>query len=143
MKLEGVIGGCKDHPNNKQVPGVCPYCLRDKLSRLNNNNNYNPTYPLPSPPSPQPQLFPSYVSRHHHHYRRHSSIAMDSVSSMTTFNHELKKSKSIAFDREVNGSNRGRKKTSVWSKLFKLTRKNTKEAFICVQGQQGREIWHS
>ncbi|KAL2343089.1 hypothetical protein Fmac_004374 [Flemingia macrophylla] len=136
MKLVEVLGGCKDHPNNKQLPGVCPYCLRDELLKLNNNNNnyYNPTYPLPSPP-PQPQLFPSYVSRRDHH-RRHNSTVTDSVSSIASFNYELKRSKSIVFaskrvaiDREVNGNNRGSKKISFWSKIFKLSRKNTQEAF--------------
>ncbi|TKY60248.1 hypothetical protein E2542_SST17344 [Spatholobus suberectus] len=131
MKLEAVGGGCKDHPNNKQLPGVCPSCLRDKLLKLYDNSN--PTYLLPSPSYPQP--FSSHVSCRH---RRHSSTVTDSVSSMVSFNYELKKSNSIAFpsrslplDREVNGNNnRGREKRSIWSKLFKLTRKNTKEAFM-------------
>ncbi|CAJ1938165.1 unnamed protein product [Sphenostylis stenocarpa] len=127
MKLEGGGGGCNYHPNNKQLQGVCPFCLRDKLLKLNGINN--PTYPLPSP-----QPFSSYVSRRHH---RHNSSVPDSVSSMVSFNNGLKKSNSIAFasgsqpiiDWEVNGNNRWSKKKGIWSKLLKLTRKN-KEAFM-------------
>lgn len=131
MKLEAGGGGCKDHPSNKQVPGVCPSCLRDKLLKLYNNNN-NPTYPLPAPPFSQP--LNSHVSGRH---RRHSSSVTDSASSMASFNYGLKKSNSIAFasrslaiDREVNGNNRGSKKRNFWSKLLKLTRKNAREPFM-------------
>jgi len=133
MKLEAVGGGCKYHPDNKQLPGVCPFCLREKLLKLYDINNH--TYPLPSPSPLLPsQPFPSYVSQRH---RRHTSTVQESASSMVSFNYGLKKSNSIAFasgsrttDREVNENSRGSKKTGVWSKLLKLTRKNTKEAFM-------------
>ncbi|QCD84672.1 hypothetical protein DEO72_LG2g5027 [Vigna unguiculata] len=132
MKLEASGGGCKYHPDNKQVQGVCAFCLRDKLLKLYDINN--PTYPLPSPSQP----FSSYMShRHHHHHRRHASSVADSVSSVVGFNYGLKKSNSIAFgsgsrntDKEVNENSGGSKKKGVWSKLLKLTRKNSKEAFM-------------
>lgn len=138
MKLEAVGGGCKYHPNNKQLPGVCPSCLRDKLLKLYDNSN--PTYPLPCPPRP-------YVSRGH---RRHSSLVMDSASStMVSFNYGLKKSNSIAFasrsqaiNKEVNGNNKGSKKRGIWSKLLKLTKKNTKEAFIHFRSVSEGNNWH-
>ncbi|KOM30738.1 uncharacterized protein LOC124829106 [Vigna umbellata] len=134
MKLEAARGGgCKYHPDNKQLQGVCPFCLRDKLLKLYDINN--PTYPLPSPSQP----FSYYMSHnhHHHHHRRHASSVVDSASSMVSFNYGLKKSNSIAFasgsrntDREVNENRGGSKKMGVWSKLLKLTRKNGKEAFM-------------
>lgn len=140
MKLEAVGGGCKYHPNNKQLPGVCPSCLRDKLLKLYDNSN--PTYPLPCPPPPPPP----YLFRGH---RRHSSLVMDSASSMVSFNYGLEKSNSIAFasrsqaiDREVNGSNRGSKKRGIWSKLLKLTKKNTKEAFMHSRSVSEGNNWH-
>ncbi|KAL9329654.1 hypothetical protein ACSQ67_004657 [Phaseolus vulgaris] len=140
MKFEAVGGGCKYHPDNKQLPGVCPFCLRDKLLKLYDINN--PTYPLPSP-SP---LLPSYVS---HRHRRHTSTVPDSVSSMVSFNYGLKKSNSIAFasgsqttDREVSEKSTGRKKKSVWSKLLKLTRKNSKEVFMHSRTVREGKTWH-
>ncbi|XP_027367762.1 uncharacterized protein LOC113873703 [Abrus precatorius] len=117
------------HPNNNQVPGVCSSCLRDKLLKLSSNNE--PA--LSTFSSSLNYESPAYRRRH----RRHTSNVVDPVSSMISFDYGLKKSNSIAFastsfarDREVNGSNRGSKKGSIWSKLLKLTRKNTKEPFM-------------
>ncbi|KAK7359011.1 hypothetical protein VNO77_00955 [Canavalia gladiata] len=138
----GVGGRCKEHPNEKQLPGVCSSCLRDKLSKLCKNKA---TYPLPrSPPSSSsPQHLSStlnyesqaYRRRHRHH--RHTSNVTDSVSSMINYSYGLKKSNSIAFasrslamDRETDGNNRRSKKGSFWSKILQLTRKNTKVAFM-------------
>lgn len=125
--------GCKEHPNDKQLPGVCSYCLRDKLSKLCNNK---PTYLIP--PSPRPFSSASSSNYRSRRHRRHPSSVTDSFSSVIGFNSGLKKSKSIAFvasssqvgDREVNGDNKGSKKGGFWSKLLKLTRKDTKEAFM-------------
>lgn len=143
MKWSEIGAGCKKHPNNKPQPGVCSSCLRDKLSELYNNKT-TATYPLPRSPSSSasPQHFSSaslnYVSlAYRRRHRRHASHVTDSVSSVVSFNHGLKKSKSIAFaprnrlrEREVNGENRESKKDSFWSKLLKLTKKGTTEAFM-------------
>ncbi|KAJ1405325.1 hypothetical protein SESBI_25874 [Sesbania bispinosa] len=132
-ELEARGAGCKEHPNNKQLPGVCSFCLRDKLLKLCNNK---PTYLVHYSPSAS-TASSNYVSPAYH--RRHTSSATDSVSSMISFHYGLKKSKSmIAFassgsqlrEREVIGDNKGSKKGSFWSKLLKLTRKETKEAFM-------------
>ncbi|KAK7399584.1 hypothetical protein VNO78_10769 [Psophocarpus tetragonolobus] len=145
MKSEtvGVGGGCKYHPSNKEAPGVCPSCLRDKLLKLYDNNNS--TYPLPCPPPPL-QPFPSFVSGRH---RRHSSLVMDSASSMVSFDYGLKKSNSLAFtrgiqniDREGNGTNRSIKKSGVWSKILKLTKNNTKEIFMHSRTSRKGKSWH-
>ncbi|MED6112088.1 hypothetical protein PIB30_058572 [Stylosanthes scabra] len=127
MKVSSDFGsGCKDHPNDKNLPGVCSSCLRDKLSQLYTNNNIDnnfidPTpyfypYPPSSPPSPQ-QLFSSdddgvgvsadassnkILSRNNrgNKFRRNASHAAgDSVSCMVSFNYglNLKKSRSLAF----------------------------------------------
>ncbi|XP_061365806.1 uncharacterized protein LOC133309079 [Gastrolobium bilobum] len=126
--------GCKEHPNNTQLPGVCSSCLRDKLSKLYKNE---PTHHhVPSSSAYHPQPFSSatltssnYVSPAYRRlHRRHSSYVTDSVASMVSFDYGLKKSNSITFasksrlkDREINGANRGSKKRSFWSKLLKFT----------------------
>ncbi|KAK7318649.1 hypothetical protein RJT34_03354 [Clitoria ternatea] len=139
MKWSDLEAGCKEHPNNKQLPGVCSSCLRDKLSKLCDNQ------PTPRSPFTSSQSFSyntaaslNYVSpAHRRRHRRQTSNVTDSVSSMISFNHGLKKSNSIAFasrslrmDREVTENDRGGKKGSFWSKLLKMTRKNTKGAFM-------------
>lgn len=136
-------GGCKDHPNDKQLPGVCSSCLRDKLSQLTTLIDPHCCSPS-SPTSPQAQPFshaslnyvtPAYPRRLH----RNASHATSSVSCMLSFNYELnlKKSKSLAFasrnrlkERDIVSGGRGRKKDGFWSKVLKLTRKDTKEAFM-------------
>ncbi|XP_061336596.1 uncharacterized protein LOC133283707 [Gastrolobium bilobum] len=131
LEANGV--GCKQHPSDKQVPGVCSTCLRDKLSQLysnsnNNNNTIDPLYGYLSPSSPaSPQPF---SSAHRRRFRRNASHAMDSASCMLSFNYglNLKKSRSLAFvsrnrlrERDVSGG-RGRKKDGFWSKVLKLTK---------------------
>lgn len=138
LELEASGTRCKEHPNNNQLPGVCSYCLRDKLSNLCNNK---PTY-YHVPHSPQPfssvsSNFVSLANRHSHHRRHTSSLTDSSFSSMISSNSGLKKSKSVAFasrsqlrGKVENGDNKVRKKGSFWSKLLKLTRNDTKEAFM-------------
>ncbi|QHO15526.1 hypothetical protein HN51_030943 [Arachis hypogaea] len=120
MKLSECGSGCKDHPNDKRLPGVCSSCLRDKLSQLYTNNHkannfIDPTYFYPSPPSSptSPQQFSSGVgvsvcassnkvlagNRGVKFRRNASHAAGDSVSCMVSFNYglNLKKSRSLAF----------------------------------------------
>ncbi|KAE9604790.1 hypothetical protein Lal_00010810 [Lupinus albus] len=140
--------GCKDHPNDNKVPGVCSFCLRDKLSLLynnNNNNNNNLNDSLCSSPQAQ-QLFTPITNASSNHVTlahgrrlgRNASHATNHVSCMISFKHELdlKKSKSHAFasrtrirERDVGGVH-DRKKDGFWSKVIKLTRKDSKEASI-------------
>ena len=132
-------GGCREHPNNKQQPGVCASCLREKLSKLYDNKVNKTTYYSPPLSTTSPQPFSSsslnYVSPAYRRLlRRHTSHVTDSVPSMISFNYGSEKSKSIAFasrnrprEREVNRDNRGRKKDSFWSKLLKLTTKDKKK----------------
>ncbi|XP_057419149.1 uncharacterized protein LOC130713394 [Lotus japonicus] len=123
-ELEAGVTGCKVHPNNKQLPGVCSSCLRDKLLILSNKQASSS-----SPPSSN-YMSPAY--RGHH---RHVSSVMDSVSSMISLNYGLKRSRTIAFasgslrrEKEVNRNKKESKKGGLWSKLLRLTRKNTNEA---------------
>lgn len=149
--------GCKEHLNEKQLPGVCSYCLRDKLSQLHNKNLVGPLYCSPSPSSP---ASPSATVHHYHHapssnhgysnslahhrrrFRRNASHATGSAAScMISFNYglDLRKSRSLAFasrnrirerDHVVVGGGRGRKKDGFWSKVLKLTRKDTDESVV-------------
>nr|XP_004504109.1 uncharacterized protein LOC101490734 [Cicer arietinum] len=135
-ELEAAGTKCKEHPNYRQLPGVCSYCLRDKLSKLCNNKQI---HHVPQSPQPFSSTLSNYMSQaHSRRHRRHTSSVMDSASSLVGFDYELKKSKSVAFvsrsqisGREFNGDNKeNNKKGSFWSKLLKLTRKDTKEAFM-------------
>ncbi|KAK4256667.1 hypothetical protein QN277_006361 [Acacia crassicarpa] len=128
-------GRCKEHPDNKQLPGVCSSCLRERLSRLD---------PIQSNPKSLPPFassltfdFPAeanwsnYASQSVHHSRRHrrnASDVMDSAScSEMGFDYGLKKSRSLVLSstHELCGIYEG-KKDGFWSKLLKLTRKGTK-----------------
>lgn len=136
-ELEAAGTKCKEHINDKQLPGVCYYCLRDKLSKLNNNNKQ--VHHVPQSPQHFSLSSSKYMSQSQGHsrrlHRRQTSSVMDSFSSnMVSFNYELKKNKSIAFvstsqirEREVNGNY---KKRSFWSRLLKLTRKDVKETLM-------------
>nr|XP_004502403.2 uncharacterized protein LOC101514805 [Cicer arietinum] len=143
-ELEATIGGCKDHPNDKQLPGVCSSCLRDKLSQLYiKNPPIDPLYycsPF-SPASPQSTDKASIThgsSSHPRCFHRNASHANASTSCMINFNYalNLKKSNSLAFasrirnrERDVGGC-RGRKKDGFWSKVLKLKRKDTEVSVI-------------
>ncbi|CAK8578770.1 unnamed protein product [Lathyrus sativus] len=135
-ELEAAGTKCKEHINDKQLPGVCYYCLRDKLSKLNNSKQ---VHHVPQSPQHFSSSSSKYMSQSQGHsrrlHRRQTSSVMDSFSSnMDSFSYGLKKSKSIAFvstseirEREVHGNY---KKRSFWSKLLKFTRKDVKEALM-------------
>lgn len=150
-ELEATVGGgCKDHPNDKQSPGVCSSCLRDKLSQLYKKNPIDPIYNYyPSPSSPaSPQTFSSVTddassndhesSANRRRFRRNASHAIGSASCMISFNYglNLKKSRSLVFvsrkgikESDVGGG-RGRKKDGFWSKVLKLKRKDSEESVV-------------
>lgn len=132
--------GCRKHPNEKQLPGVCSSCLRERLSQLQPSSNKKTIgsvggYSCSSSPSYSPASSSIYVSpvyRRHHHHRRLSE-KMGSISFTLNVSQGLKKSKSIAFvtrtrAEEVAAS--AKKKGGFWSKLLKSTRKRTKEVLM-------------
>ncbi|XP_058786997.1 uncharacterized protein LOC131661465 [Vicia villosa] len=144
-ELEATRVRCKEHPNDKQLPGVCSSCLRDKLSQLytKNSNDCSLYYSSPlSPGSPQPIEDDSTnhgsLGHRNRRFHRNASHAAGSVSCMISFNNalNLKKSKSLAVatrsrvrERDVGGG-RGRKKDGFWSKVLKLRRKETEESVV-------------
>ncbi|CAJ2667889.1 unnamed protein product [Trifolium pratense] len=142
-ELEASRVRCKEHPNDKQLPGVCSSCLRDKLSQLYTKNPIESLYYC-SPSSPAtPQAIDDGSTNHgssrSRRFRRNASHATGSASCMISFNHalNLKKSKSLAAvsrnrvrDRDVVGGGRGRKKDGFWSMVLKLRRKDTEETVV-------------
>ncbi|KAI4317297.1 hypothetical protein L6164_025178 [Bauhinia variegata] len=139
MNGSGWESGCKQHPNDKQVPGgVCSSCLREKLAQLCVDST-KPTQmdhfdtSLLSAQSKHAPSLSSSVSYRRRHHRNASDVMVDSVprnnsSKLAGFN----KSRSLAFasrsqgrDVNLNGVY-GRKKNGFWSKLLKLTGKGTK-----------------
>ncbi|KAI4345275.1 hypothetical protein L6164_012412 [Bauhinia variegata] len=126
--------GCKEHPNNKQAPGVCSSCLREKLAQLYVVNlEMDQSFDFDDPSSlslqPQPQTQPKPVisaPSYRRRYRRNASDGMASAvsrSSMLSFNqcHGFNKSRSVVRDRNFSG----RKKKGFWSKLLIFTGKET------------------
>lgn len=143
-ELEATRLRCKEHPNDKQLPGVCSSCLRDKLSNLYSKNPIDSLYYCSpsSPASPQPidDASTNHGSSSHRsrRFRRNASQATSTASCMISFNHalNLKKSKSLAVvsrnrvrERDVGGG-RGRKKDGFWSKVLKLRKKDTEESVV-------------
>ncbi|KAL2332746.1 hypothetical protein Fmac_013959 [Flemingia macrophylla] len=133
-RCEFGLGRCKVHPNDKQTPGVCSSCLREKLSQLHNTNpiinprSFSPNNCYDSPSSPErfSTCRVSSTSQRSRRMRRNGSHAAESASCMVGLN--LKKSKSLAFatrnrirerDRDVSGRN----KDGFWSKVLKLKTK--------------------
>ena len=128
--------GCKKHPGEKQLPGVCPSCLRERLSQIQGHSINKKTYGgvadsySSSPSVASSSTFVSPVYRRHH---RRLSERTGSISFTVSVSQGLKKSKSVAFvtrnrAEEVAGSLK--KKGGFWKKLLKSTGKRTKEAFM-------------
>jgi hypothetical protein len=145
-ELEAAGTKCKEHINDKQLPGVCYYCLEGKLSKLCNNKQI---HYVPQSPRHFSSSSSNFLSQGHsrRHRRQTSSSVMDSFSSdMISFDYGLKKSKSTAFfpksqiREDVDGEYKGyNKKRSFWSKLLKLTKKDTKETSISMHSRTLRE----
>ncbi|KAE7998021.1 hypothetical protein FH972_002600 [Carpinus fangiana] len=135
--------GCKKHGNERQLPGVCSSCLRERLSQLNSSSyrntiggggGYSCSSSLSSsPPYSAAHSSSTYVSsiyRRHHH---RASEKMGSISFTLNVGNGLKKSRSIAFitrKEEVEGC--GKKKTGgFWSKLLWSTgKRNNKDVLM-------------
>lgn len=134
--------GCKKHPNEKQLPGVCSSCLSEKLSQLDvsSASNMNITAygglgycgsSSPSSSSASSSTFVSPIYRRHH---RRASEKTGSISFTLKVGHDygLKKSRSIAFVsrslHEEEAAGNGKKKgAGFWSKLLWSTGKRTKD----------------
>ncbi|GMH05927.1 hypothetical protein Nepgr_007767 [Nepenthes gracilis] len=144
--------GCRKHPNQKQLPGVCSSCLRERLTKLATSDS---SYSKPSSiVSDSSSLYssppyssvssstrkPSATSR-----RRHGRNASEAVVIPVGFvlhsggcidtNSGLKKSLSVTCaprDTGVNLNNSEiidgncKKKTGFWKKLIRSTSRKTK-----------------
>lgn len=122
--------GCKKHENEKQLPGVCSSCLRERLSQLPASSNRINTigggrYSCSSSLSASPIYL-----RHH----RRDSEKMGSISFTLKVGHGLKKSRSIAFitrsGREEEVAGCGKKKGGFWSKLLWSSGKTNKDVLM-------------
>lgn len=122
---------CRRHPNETPQPGVCPSCLRDRLSRIAGNSRTNRA----SSSSPSVSAFPVYyyyyssasssgcsspANRHRLHQRVASDI-MESIYFAISGNiNGLKKSRSMVCAPR-NGARDGvnsKKKGGFWNKLL-------------------------
>ncbi|XVF59032.1 hypothetical protein PTKIN_Ptkin07bG0241400 [Pterospermum kingtungense] len=125
---------CKNHPHHQEKQGVCPSCLRERLSRL---CSASPTSPLSFSPADDNSLASSShsASPAGHHKRNGSWVmgimGMGSLSFKEKLGTKgLKKSRSVAViprdfdDEEVKN---GKKKKGFWSKLLGFKRKNNKD----------------
>ncbi|KAG2716700.1 hypothetical protein I3843_03G141700 [Carya illinoinensis] len=129
---------CKKHQNEKQLPGVCSSCLREKLSQLNASaSNMKTTGGFgyfgsssPNSPSASSSIFVSPIYGRHH--RRALEKTGGSISFTLKVGHDygLKKSRSVAFiSRSLHeeAASSGKKKGGFWSKLLWSAGKRTKD----------------
>ncbi|KAJ4833661.1 hypothetical protein Tsubulata_001299 [Turnera subulata] len=133
---------CKKHPYHPQTQGVCPSCLRDKLSQVcsdMNHSSYSQTTTTAgevlscsssstvsgtaSPPRRSSVISGQSQSRNRafpYSRRRHQRNASDVMGSLSfrvcVTGNGLKKSNSVAFPGE--GKSNGKKKKGFWSKLI-------------------------
>ncbi|KAF5188796.1 hypothetical protein FRX31_021617 [Thalictrum thalictroides] len=136
---------CKKHPKQRQSPGVCSACLRERLSQLSTHNNKITTASSCSS-SLSTSVYSSGATSsysspiHHHHHHRAGSMSMKGpISFLIRGNDDgLMRSKSMAFvaregmdngmDRRIN--KKKTKKSGFWSKLINgssVKRKHMKE----------------
>ncbi|XP_031262577.1 uncharacterized protein LOC116120749 [Pistacia vera] len=115
---------CRKHKNHKQLEGVCPFCLRERLSLLQKKKIEIVAAPYSSTcSSPSNGVSPPSAVRSRHH--RNVSEVMGSTSLMWSVGNGLKKSRSIAFaPRNFMGEVKNvKKKKGFWSKLLHLEKK--------------------
>ncbi|XVE83098.1 hypothetical protein DITRI_Ditri16bG0060100 [Diplodiscus trichospermus] len=137
--------GCKNHPQHQEKQGVCPSCLREKLSRLCSASNEEANSRVHAPScSPSMSFSPADYSsvsssnsatspaRHRNLHKRNGSWVMGIMGSSSSFKvmvgtNGLKKSRSIAFvprNFDVEEVKNGKKKKGFWSKLLRIKGKN-------------------
>ncbi|KAJ9177548.1 hypothetical protein P3X46_012757 [Hevea brasiliensis] len=138
MGFSEVEKACKEHPYHNQKQGVCPSCLRERLSQLYVvvSSNKEAVAPSSSSMSFSSASSSTHISPviHHHRHQRNISDIMGSISFRVSAGSGLKKSRSIAFVSRsslVGELKHGTKKNKkgFWSKLLHLKGKN-KEANI-------------
>ncbi|KAF9612048.1 hypothetical protein IFM89_037967 [Coptis chinensis] len=129
---------CKKHPKQRQSPGVCSACLRERLAQLTSRNNKITTASSCSSSlssSAYSSVSSSYISSPVH-YRVGSTSMKGPISFLIKDDDGLVRSKSMAFiartrvdDMVVERRNK-KKKSSFWSRLIHGTsgkRKYVKE----------------
>ncbi|KAJ9170398.1 hypothetical protein P3X46_018508 [Hevea brasiliensis] len=142
MVLLEVEKACKEHPYHNQNKGVCPACLRERLSQLHQvvSSDKEAVAAADGPSSSSSSMsFSSsnnMSSVYHHRYQRNMSDIMGSISFRVSAGNGLKNSRSIAFvsrsSRLVGEVKHGtltnkNKKKGFWSKLLHLKGKNNEE----------------
>jgi len=119
---------CKKHPSHKQSKGVCPSCLREKLSQLSSsssstaNHSNSSTYSSLSPCSDDSDLSSPGSPSLHKMMAKNKSF---SFLLMRSSNHKplMEKSRSLAFVVEEEEKKEKKKKKGFWSKLLLGKRK--------------------
>lgn len=134
--------GCKKHQSEKQLPGVCSSCLRERLSQLPAFSNkinaigggrYSCSSSLSSSPHYSAASSSTYAPPIFGRRHRRSSEKMGSISFTLKVSNGLKKSRSIAFitsSRVDEAAESGKKKGGFWSKLLWSTGKRNKDVLI-------------
>ncbi|KAL7175999.1 hypothetical protein ACSBR2_029553 [Camellia fascicularis] len=117
---------CKKHPNHWQSPGVCSFCLRERLSQLSSSSSCTNTINIASSCSSYSSLSSSHYTSSesspvHHLYSVVSEPkGSTTMSFLRSVKNVLTKSKSMAFVARAQGGDvrYGKKKGGFWSKLF-------------------------
>ncbi|OAY35781.1 uncharacterized protein LOC110627642 [Manihot esculenta] len=137
---------CKDHPYHNQKQGVCPSCLRERLSQLYIvvSGEKEAAAAMAGPSSSSSMSFSSAYSSNHlspglhnhqYHHQRNMSDIMGSISFRVSAGNGLKKSRSVAFVArsslvgDVKHGTKKNKKKGFWSKLLHLKGKNKEVNF--------------
>ncbi|KAI5669813.1 hypothetical protein M9H77_19666 [Catharanthus roseus] len=124
---------CKKHPDQRQQPGICSSCLREKLAKL-------PSLRFAMVPSRSSSVSSSRVSSNSSSIcmsptkdqANHQGKSSDSGVNGRT-NNGLRKSKSstcVARSRRGRNGGDGKKKEGFWSKLIRSTSVKTKGVFV-------------
>ncbi|GMI99425.1 hypothetical protein HRI_003611800 [Hibiscus trionum] len=129
MDLSEPDYGCKKHSNHQENQGVCPSCLRERLSHLTSvsHEKTSPPYVYPADSNSASPARHQNLSKRNS-FRVMGIMGMSSVKAGTTSN-GLNKSKSIAFvprnsDEEARS---GKRNKGFWSKWVHLHFKEKKD----------------
>ncbi|WOK97643.1 hypothetical protein Cni_G06351 [Canna indica] len=118
QKQQIMEGRCRKHPEHRQSKGVCPFCLRDRLSQLSASSSATTTLANSSATSASSNLSSAATSPRGH--------APHNTSRLLKPGGALKKSRSLAFvigrpkdkkKAEEEEKKRRKKKGGFWSKL--------------------------
>ncbi|OAY33444.1 uncharacterized protein LOC110629259 [Manihot esculenta] len=121
---------CKDHPSHNKKQGVCPSCLRERLSQLHMVVSREKESVADMAAGPYSSS--NSISSAHHHHHRHRPLRNMSEKGLITFRvsagNGLKKSRSVAFvsrnsvagEVKHGSSEKINKKKGFWSKLLDL-----------------------